>query len=32
MIVPANGGVGTGSTRLSGNSTALGAPGVPLTV
>src|SRR5215467_11548492 len=29
MIVPVNGGVGSGSTRLSGNSTAAGEPGVP---
>jgi hypothetical protein len=29
MIEPANGGVGSGRTRLSGNSTAEGEPGVP---
>src|SRR5262249_48247765 len=29
IIVPLNGGVGVGNTGLSGNSTALGAPGVP---
>src|SRR5262245_56965313 len=29
MIVPLNGRVGSGRTRLSGNSTAVGAPGAP---
>ena len=29
MIAPLKGGVGVGRTRLSGNSTAFGAPGVP---
>ncbi len=30
LMTPLNGGVGTGSTRDSGNSSAPGAPGVPV--